>query len=187
MDAFGYKSEEDGNIWFSWVFIHAEGQTLWLNGILGEVQGSFMHLGEAFSRENFDTKTIPMLEGLGYVFDFNDKSQEIHVRFPLANISDLYDFRFNRVEPILQSALQRSGNGFCDTGFCDDAYLNMVAWVYSLEAATRTISAYLPKVLGLHELNFSVWISENGVLQKIWEYGVESPSPTQSTDREKNR
>ncbi len=171
MDAFGYKLEEDGNTWFSWVFINEEGKTLWLTGILGEVQGQFLELGEEYSADSFESKTIPMLEGLDYIFDFNDRCQELLIRFPLANINDLANFRFKKVEPLIHSAFQKSGNGFCDYGYCDEGYLNMVPWVYSVEAAIKTLSTYLPKVVHATELNYSVWTSDNGVPQKkLWSY-----------------
>lgn len=166
MSALGYKKDENGNTWFSWVFVNDNGQTLWLNGILGEVQAQFLQLGEEFKPDNFESKTIPMLEGLNYVFDFNDKCKELLLRFPLAIINDLYNFRFQRIEPLINSALQRSGNGFCDNGYCDEEYLNLVLYVYSIEHATKTISTYLPKVLEENELNFSVWISDKGVAKE---------------------
>lgn len=166
MDAFGYKLDEQGNTLFSWVLLNAEGQTLWLRGPLGEVQEQFQILEDDYAEDNFEAKIIPMLKSLGYAFDFNDKCQELLVRFPLVNITDLYDFRFNRVEPFMNSVLQRSGNGFCDYGYCDEEYLNMVAWIYSIEKGIQTFSAYLPRILDKNELSFSVWISEGGVPQK---------------------
>jgi hypothetical protein len=166
MDAIGYKIETDGTLWFSWVFVNTDGETIWLSGAFGTVQQNFIKLGSEFTPQNFGTKTIVFLQNLGYVFDFNDKCSEVLVRFPLANIEDLYDFRFQRVELLMHAVLQRSGNGFCDYGFCDEAYLNMTCWVYSAEVASQTFLAYLPKVLKTNELNFEVWSSIGGVPQR---------------------
>lgn len=174
MDAFGYKLEEDGNVWFSWLLVNTDGKTLWFTGILGEVQGQAIKLGDDFVEENFESKAIPMLQGLGYVFDFNEKCQELLIRFPLLNILDLHDFRFNRVEPLINDTLQRSGNGFCDYGYCDEEYLNLIAWVYSPEKAIQTFSTYLTKILKKNELSFSICTSQNGVPQnKLYTHYVE--------------
>lgn len=169
VDALGYKIEEDGSTWFSWVFIHPEGATLWLNGILGEVQDQFMQLGAEFTADNFDSKTIPMLQGLGYVFDFNEKCRELAVRIPLTDASQLYDLRFRKVEPTLHAVLQRTGNGFCDNGYVTDGYLTMLTWAYDSEKALQSIRHYLPQVLEGEEAQFSIWLAENGVPQlELW-------------------
>lgn len=174
MDAFGYKIE-DGKTIFAWVLENTEGQILWLSGELGVVQNQFIRLGDA-STMNFDTKAIPMLKNLDYIFDFNDKCQELSIRFPLSIISNVYNFRFERLEPLINSGLQRSGNGFCDQGYCDETHLNLTPCVYSPTEALKFFSNYLPKVLSTDELVYTVWQSENGVLQQqIW--SSEAPLP----------
>lgn len=138
MDAFGYKTNENGATDFIWIVID-QGQVVALNGALGQYQDSFYVIGSQ-SPELYD-EAIQIAGQNGFVFDFNVKCSELLLRFPLSQISD--DFRFEIIEPILNTALQQSGNGFCDYGFCDESFLNVLPFVYAPEIAVETIVSTL--------------------------------------------
>lgn len=86
--------------------------------------------------------------------------QELLLKFPLAAIGNLYHFRFETVEPLIDDALQGSSQGFCDYGFCDDTHLCMIAYVNHAEAAAAQLAELLRVQDGI-SLD-GIWISEKG-------------------------
>lgn len=88
------------------------------------------------------------------------------IRFPLSAIADLYVFRFETVEPLMDDALAQTGIGCCDYGFCDAEFLNMVAYATDQAAAVKTILKSLQPAGLVPE---SIWFSEKGVAKnQIW-------------------
>lgn len=168
MDAFGYKKAANGKTIFAWVLRDVDQKVLLLTNELGVFKETFTIIGG--SEMDFFKEAIPSVEKQGFVFDFNEKSQELLIRFPLSKISNLYEFRFEKLEPALHDTLQGSGNGFCDYGYCDDEYLNLVPWVYAPNVAVETIQAVVQKELGDLGCLDSIWTSKDGVPQKkLWE------------------
>lgn len=160
MDAFGYKTDENGKL-FLWLLVTAEQETVMFAGRFGEIQKQYSIIGEG--TEDVYLNAIAYGESMGYVFDFNDKCRELLVRFPLVAIADVAHFRLEVAEPVIDYALQRSGNGFCDYGFCDAQYLNLMAFAYNPDTAAETIRAVL-KQENVDCLE-GIWISESGVAQ----------------------
>lgn len=167
MDAFGYKKDAEGKTIFAWVLRDLDQKILFLTNELGLFKDVFTIIGDA--EMDFFEEAIPLVEKKGFVFDFNEKSQELLVRFPLSKISNLYEFRFEKLEPALHYTLQGSGNGFCDYGYCDEEYLNLVPWVYAPEVAINTIQTIVKKELGDLDTLDSIWTSKDGEAQKkLW-------------------
>lgn len=89
MDAFGYKTDENGKL-FLWLLVTAEQETVMFAGRFGEIQKQYSIIGEG--TEDVYLGAIAYSESMGYVFDFNDKCRELLVRFPLAAIADVAHF-----------------------------------------------------------------------------------------------
>jgi len=167
MDAFGYKRNADGETLFAWLLRDVDQKILMLTSKLGVFKDIFTIIGDA--EMDFFGEAIPLVEKQGFVFDFNDKSQELLIRFPLSKISNLYEFRFEKLEPVLNYMLQGSGNGFCDYGYCDDEYLNLVPWVYAPEVAVKTIQAVVQREFESLDVLDSIWESKGGLaVNEIW-------------------
>lgn len=164
MDAFGYKTDGSSTT-FIWIVID-HGQVVALNGPIGVLTDAFYVIGP--QSPALYEQAIHIAQENGYVFDFNEKCQELMVRFPLSGIADVGRFRFETVEPLLQYTLQQSGNGFCDYAFCDAEFLNVMPYVYAADIAVPSI------VLALSEndiriADLQIWHSKEGVPQtRLW-------------------
>ncbi|MFT3794902.1 hypothetical protein [Flavobacterium sp.] len=164
MDAFGYKTLENGTTEFIWI-VEDLGEIVALNGPLGQYRDSFYVIGP--QSEALYHEAIRIARQNGFVFDFNDKCGQLLLRFPLSQVSDVGHFRFEVIEPVLNTALQQSGNGFCDYGFCDEAFFNEMPFVYDPEIAVQTIVDTLKQ----HEVdieNLAVFSVRNGAAEKQW-------------------
>ena len=167
MDAFGYKKDTNGKTIFAWVLRDVDQKILLLRNELGVFKDVFTIIGGA--EMDFFEEAVPLVEKQGFVFDFNEKSQELLIRFPLSKISNLYEFRFEKLEPALHYTLQGSGNGFCDYAYCDDEYLNFIPWVYATEVAVETIQAIVKKEFGDLDNLDSIWTSKDGEpKEQLW-------------------
>ncbi|HEY1040633.1 MAG TPA: hypothetical protein VGF30_14565 [Bacteroidia bacterium] len=91
------------------------------------------------------------------------ENKELLVSFPLHCIRDMYEFRFEGVEPAIDDVLQETGNGICDYGFCDEEVLNMIAYVNEADLAVKAITKTLRELQTKHQFEFSIWNSVNGV------------------------
>ena len=90
-------------------------------------------------------------------------SKELLISFPLSEVKDMYEFRFERVEPAINDVLQETGNGICDYGFCDEEALNMIAYVNEADLAVKAIVKTLQELQTKHQFEFAIWNSVKGV------------------------
>lgn len=165
MEAFGYKTLENGMTEFIWI-VEDLGEVVSLNGLSGAYRDSFYVIGP--QSEALYNEAIRIARQDGFVFDFNDKCQQLLLRFPLAPIADVGHFRFEILEPILNTALQQSGNGFCDYGFCDESFFYEMPFVYVSEIAVQSIISTLQRnEVGIE--NLVVFSVKNGAPEKqLW-------------------
>lgn len=163
MDAFGYQVQ-NGKTQFTWI-VRDGGEVLQIAGPLGEIQYDFGQTGRSPDDWN---AAVDAAKNEGFVFDFNDKCRELALRFPLPGIENLHHFRFGQAEPALHYALQQSGNGFCDYGFCDENFLVFLPWVYDPEIAVGTILHVL-EIENIPAHGLQIWTSEKGIPQtQLW-------------------